>query len=276
MARRSSYVTGLRAPASKRGRFTRTTSWYPITSTRGVRGRRTSSSRYGVAGSLRYVRPSVGRDTPLYVRSIPRSLTEQKCHPIDPAFLPVVLYGLNNPASPNAIYHINIIPQGTGLAEREASRIRLDRLVIRGEYTCPLPNTFNGPNPLLTASFCVVYDSKPTGALPVVTDIFDSMIPFSLQRIANRDRFQILYRQAMSVEIGGPAGGPFYATSDSVRNMDLSIPLNREAVYDPAGTTGSIAEVKSGALYFVMFGPGTASTNSVNVQLQFRLAFHDV
>jgi len=153
------------------------------------------------------------------------------------------LYQLNSVTS---VALLNGIQQGSSDNERVGKEVLLKNLYIRGvaEIT-------------LTASrwrtcYAVVYDRKPTGALPAVSDIFNTtgVDPDAMQNMANSTRFVVLRR----------------INSNFVPNTERIMESVREhinmvgfkTVWDTTAV-GGITAIKHGAIYFVTFGQGLSS-----------------
>lgn len=210
----------------------------------------------GVAGNTTTTvstRGLPGRETPLYV-GVRQALTEAHVGDIAAA-------GYTFDATNTNVIHLNPIALGDGLTERHANRVFMTQLQIRGALSVGASSLFN------SGTMLIVYDRQPAGALPVITDILDTAGITSFQNLSTRDRFSILWRHDFALE--GTAAVP---TADSTRRIDKVLLLNKYAAYTVGTTSGAIANVKSGGLYFVWFGNGAAATALVGA-LGFRLVF---
>lgn len=196
----------------------------------------------GVPGSMRRVAGSrAGRELPLYLSST-RELVE--AHYVDTAVAQEMI------DTTGAVTLLNGIAAGTLITQRDGARCFMTTLQIRGTIYTGSATTVS------TGTWMIVYDRAPVGVLPAVTDILDTVSIASFQKTQNRDRFLILYRREISLE--GPNSAP---TSDSQRTLDISISIRRPCTFSTAVNSGSIADVRSGALYLVTLGSAPTGAN---------------
>lgn len=240
------------------------------------RRRRYGSSRYsyGVSGSLRYVRRSAGRDVPLYLPPRVRRYSEVHAYPSDDStVLDPIIFSLTG-----AITHINPIARGDGLGERDADRVYMMRLILRGTVEASTGAGLSS-SPRQAGVMMIVYDRQPNGALPAITDILDTATYNSLQRLDTRDRFSIMYRQMIALEAPFVYNGTSLVnnvSADSIRTIDLNIPIYRPSVYTTSQTSGAIANVKTGALYAIFLSQlDQATFNTPIARLNYRISFSD-
>lgn len=215
----------------------------------------------------------IGRDTPLYVRPGAPQRQEMKVFPslaLDTTqWSPT--FNLTG-----TITHVNIIRQADDLAARTGTRVFLRELTLRGYVSTSLPST--ATNQLQRGTMFVVYDNAPNGALPVITDILDAADPSRMQRADYRDRFQILLRQHYLLELSayrGAAADILMASSDSIRNVDLCLPINRPSVWGESAANGAIATMRTGSLLIMWLGTSATATENLVANLFFRLTFTD-
>lgn len=218
---------------------------------------KSSSSRYlygrGVPGSMRYYRgTAIGRDTPLYLR--PR-YSHTEAHVVQ---TPQAAFYLN---ATGGIGQINVVDQGDALSNRLATRIYMKDLMFRFAMT----NLSQGTS---SCTFAIVYDRQPLGVLPAISDIFDAPNVQSFQRLDTRDRFQVLYRKDMSFD-----GNSTMPTPSMGQILTAVVPIGRSTTYTVGVASGAIANVKTGALYFVYFGTGVSTNDTVIGSGTFRLVF---
>lgn len=106
----------------------------------------------------------------------------------------------------------------------------------------------------------IVYDKRPTGALPTISDILASVEPNAPNQQDNIGRFTILRRLDV-ILLGNPT-----TTADmtSCTFKDGSFYLDLKGlpvVYKSAGT-GAIGDIEQGALYSVAVGDHAAGTTA--------------
>lgn len=162
---------------------------------------------------------------------------------------------------------LNTVPQGTAVTQRVGKKILMKGLQVRGISQNGTTATTND------CAYCIVYDKRPTGALPSVTDILVSVSSFAMNNDNNSGRFSILKREDF-VLLGNSAAAA-NQTDLMARGEDWWLDLKkREVVYKAAGT-GAIADIEQGALYLVTVGNTVAGTGAATAFLGFRLRFFD-
>ena len=123
----------------------------------------------------------------------------------------------------------------------------------------------------------IIYDKRPTGALPTITDILVSAASNSMNNDANAGRFQIVKRMDELLGNRSFTGAVANALVDcSAAEADWWIDLkNRPVTYKAAGT-GAIGDIEEGALYLVTIGSTAAGTAAAELGANFRLRFQDI
>ena len=161
---------------------------------------------------------------------------------------------------------LNAVPQGVAVTQRVGKKILLKSLQYRGI-------SINGTTATLNdCAWIIVYDKRPTGALPSITDILVSVSSFSMNNDNNSGRFSIVKREDF-VLLGNQTAAA-NQTDLMARSEDGFMSLkNLETVYK-AAATGGIADIEQGALYLVTVG-NNAGTAAANAFLSFRLRFLD-
>ena len=91
----------------------------------------------------------------------------------------------------------------------------------------------------------IVYDKRPTGALPSITDILNTATSTSMNNDANAGRFSILKRWD-EILIGNLTAAANY-TEAAVKSCDWYLPLNSKATVYKAAGTGAIGDIEEGA-----------------------------
>lgn len=166
---------------------------------------------------------------------------------------------------------LNTVAQGTSVNQRVGKKIRMKGLQMRGYSANGTTAVFND------TAYLIVYDKRPTGALPAITDILVSASSQAMNNDANAGRFSILKRQDI-VLIGNTTVQAAVAnaiTDICARSEDCYLDLGkREVVYKAAGT-GAIGDIEQGALYLVTIGSNAAGTTAASLTVTFRLRFWD-
>jgi len=219
---------------------------------------RAFSAKSITTGSTRAVFVKPGRDFPLYAP--PAQYAPQELHAVDIPGVgsPPTVYNMDTTGS---IAHINIIAQGDSLASRTGQRLMMTGLQVRGKVA-PLPGTG-----VAQGCLYIVYDLLPRGALPAITDIFDSSDFASFQKVDTRDRFQVLCRYNYSLS------GLAATLPSPPSNVDKILRMRLQSSY-AVGGGGTIASVTAGALYIVTMGDQPA-VSGLGCALRFRLQFSD-
>lgn len=174
--------------------------------------------------------------------------------------------------STGSVTLLNTIAQGASVQQRVGKKVVLKSLQCRG-------SSFN--NSTATANdtaYMIVYDKRPTGALPNITDILNTISAKSMNNDANAGRFSVLKRcdqilvgnQSMTGAVANALTE--LAILDETWFLDLK---GREVVYK-AAATGAIGDIEQGALYLVTVGNTAAGTAAATLSVGFRLRFLDV
>lgn len=161
---------------------------------------------------------------------------------------------------------LNTVAQGAAVTQRVGKKIALKGLQCRG-------NIFsNSATTLADGAILIVYDKRPTGALPLITDILTAVSTNAMNNDNNAGRFSILKR-IDQILIGNSATP---ATGGEAHDSDWWLDLKgRETVYK-AAATGGIGDIEQGALYLVTLGGNAAGTSAASFAAAFRLRFLDI
>lgn len=178
-----------------------------------------------------------------------------------------------SPAAGNTtgtIQLINTIAAGTGVTQRVGKKVQLKSLQIRG--------IMNSDSATLISQYAVmiVWDRRPSGALPLITDILDSVSPISFLNDANSSRFKVLWRDDF-VNINSNTNANNEAVA-KVYNEFIKFSKKSKAnrtTYKAAGT-GVIADIDEGALYFISVGGNVSGTADSVGSFNTRLRFWDI
>lgn len=127
------------------------------------------------------------------------------------------------PANWTAPLLLNGLVPGTGAEERIGRQIVIKTIRVRYQA--------NGAN-----RFVLVYDAQSNGAAPAITDIFQTNTFGSEINWSNRDRFSFIADLVLPIK------------GDAHTEFDLDCDLE---VYYNAGTAGTVADIATGALYFL-------------------------
>lgn len=174
----------------------------------------------------------------------------------------------NYPAnSTGHVFHINWIAQGVSSHQRVGKKIRMKALQMRGRWIAP--STIAST----TYSVCyymIVYDKRPTGVNPSVSDIMQNTSETALTNTDNNGRFTILRRKDMAQpqRTNGLSQIREYLTNEYISLKNLP------TVYKSTGT-GSISDVEQGALYLVLGGNQAAGVAQSDWYGSMRVKYID-
>lgn len=196
-----------------------------------------------------------------YVKGLQRAYAKEK------GYVDVALagYALDTTGS---VTLLNTVAQGAAVTQRVGKKIVMKGLQCRGISQTGATAT------IADCAYCIVYDKRPTGALPTVTDILVSASSTAMNNDANAGRFSILKRE--DFVLMGNSAAAANQTDCMARGEDWWLDLkSREVVYKAAGT-GAIGDIEQGALYLLTIGNVAAGTAAATAFLGFRLRFLDV
>lgn len=160
------------------------------------------------------------------------------------------------------------VPQGAAVTQRVGKKIALKSIQSRG-FLRSGTTTISCDTAVL-----MVYDKRPTGSLPAITDILVSANPQAFNNDANSGRFRILRR--WDIDLVGNIGTAGQQTDKSLYGFDEYVDLKAlPCVYKAAGT-GAIADIEEGALYLVTVGSEAPGTTAGVLSAGFRVRFVDV
>jgi len=159
---------------------------------------------------------------------------------------------------------LNTVPQGSSQMQRVGKKILLKSLQCRGFVANNSTATYND------CAMLIVYDKRPRGALPAITDILASASSNAMNNDDNSGRFQIIRRFDFAL-----IGNATNITEASYKSSDFYQKLKHRTVYTSLGT-GLIADIEEGALYLVTIGNVAAGTAAASSNLGFRLRYYDI
>lgn len=172
-------------------------------------------------------------------------------------------YGMDTTGS---ITLLNPIVQGAGQSQRVGKKVILKSLQCRGRWNSLAVTTF------ADGAYLIVYDRRPTGALPAITAILNTANTNSMNNDDNSGRFKILKRVDFTFE--GNSATP--NTGKGVLSGDMYLKLRGLPTVYKSVNTGAIADIEEGALYLVTLGDIAAGTSAASGTVGFRVRFMDV
>jgi len=220
------------------------------------------------AGSVSYPRTSMAKSGRYNRRFGTRRMPLQRAPGVsgETGFLDVASasYALDTTGS---VTLLNTVPQGTSVNQRVGKKMNLKSLQFRGNLGANSAALVND------VAFMIVYDKRPTGALPAVTDILAFANSNAMNNDANSGRFVFMKRHD-DILIGNTSAAASF-TDSAVKACDYFLNLKgMPTVYKAAGT-GAIGDIEQGALYLVTVGNNAAGTSAASKTGTFRLRFQD-
>ncbi len=200
------------------------------------------------------------RRTVRVVRSGRAALTKESGY-VD---LAAASYAMNTTGS---LVLIPTVAQGVSVNERIGKKLRWKSMQIRGSVV--------GDTACLTAAgaYLIVYDKRPQGSLPAITDILDTANQKSFNKDENSGRFRIVRRKDFAVTGNSATAGQNTSDTNIVVNDFIDL-KGMPAEYMAAGT-GAIGDYSLGALYLVTVGNIAAGTGDAVAGLGIRTRFMD-
>lgn len=157
------------------------------------------------------------------------------------------------------------VAQGAAVNQRVGKKIRWESIQLRGFVQAASACV------ITKVSMIIVYDKRPTGSLPAVTDVLVSPSSNSLNNDNNSGRFQILRR--VDWVIAGSSTAPI-STDSCIQVLDEFIKVRRPGIFKSAGT-GAIGDIEEGCLYALWVGDKTG-TAAGTVVFDCRVRFTDL
>lgn len=163
---------------------------------------------------------------------------------------------------------IATMAQGVSVNQRIGKKAVYKSVQLRG-------NVVTGTTTLTADSAAmIVYDRKPTAALPAITDILVTANSRAFLNDVNSDRFQIVRRWDWAQAGNSATAGQLTETTNI--GLDEYVDLKKRPVEFNAAGTGAIGDIAKGALYFITVGANVAGTTAPIAAVGFRTRFIDV
>jgi len=176
--------------------------------------------------------------------------------------LVVATYAMDTTGS---ITLIATVAQGASVSQRIGKKIRWESIQCRGLATS------NATTAIADGAWLLVYDKRPTGSLPAITDILITANSNALNNDNNSGRFQILRR--LNYVFTGNSTTP--ATGKEAYDVSEFVNVKRPCIFKSAAT-GAIGDIEEGALYLVTVGNQAAGAAACKVDVAFRVRYRDM
>lgn len=158
------------------------------------------------------------------------------------------------------------IAQGAGVQQRVGKKVQYLSCQLRGFVAS------GSACVVALGTIMLVYDKRPTGALPAITEVLVTIDSRSMNNDDNSGRFRILRRWDFS--FSGNTTTP--ATGTEMQQVMEYVDLKKlPAVYKAVGT-GAIGDIEQGALYLITVGDRAAGTGAASSSVGIRTRFIDV
>jgi len=254
-----------------------------LSGSRGVKRKRDYSDDTIVSRPYKKMKYSIPSNSPAFTNRIIKTIPgEMKGMDTDLSVVGVVASTVSNAN----IQVLNLIQQGNGSWNRVGRKTHLSSVRIKGAITfVTAPVLASGVTAAPSLRMVLVWDKQPSGgAIPS----FDTMFGITAQdgtescpdvtcplKYDNMDRFVVLKDMYVtapptpSFSIGsGPQVSVNHGIDEYLKLKDL------ESVYSGQSSPMTIADISTGALYFVMRSQ-LVGTSSVNVDAVARVRYKD-
>lgn len=156
------------------------------------------------------------------------------------------------------------IPQGTSVNQRIGKRAYYRSITLRGSI-------FSGSSVSLNDnSLLIIYDKRPNGVLPAVTDILTATTPNGFMNDNNSGRFEVIRRIDMAT-----AGSSSTPTGTSILNLDHYIPMKSRPIVFESGAGGAISDIDSGALYLICTSSTASGVLCSSANISYRIRYSE-
>lgn len=231
--------------------------------------RSTQSSNRAIATAVRRMAPMALQRQPLYRAPAVSEMRRAVANSKESGFvdLATAQYPMDTTGS---ITLLATVPQGASVNQRIGKKALWKSVQCRGYITNSTTASSND------VAFLIVYDKRPTGALPAVTDILVASTSQSFNNDANSGRFSVLKRYDTML-LGAITGtiATEQLTDTTAQSADFYLDLKQKPVVFKAAGTGAIGDIEEGALYLVTVGDHAAGTTAAIANLSFRVRYHD-
>lgn len=157
------------------------------------------------------------------------------------------------------------IPQGVSVNQRIGKKAVYKSLLLRGLLKAGTTGTVGD------SAVIVIYDKRPSGVLPAITDILTSISSTAFMNDNNTGRFEVI-RRIDHILLGNSTT---IASGLEAVNIDMYIRLNKRPITFEALGTGAIADIDMGALYLVTVGTGATGTTAPVLAVSARTRFSE-
>lgn len=163
--------------------------------------------------------------------------------------------------SAGAIHHINVVPQGTGNADRLGYKIRNTAVHLKGQFSCDT----GGPR-VAVCGYIMVWDKSPNLAFPAISTIFniDAGAGYDMSNTfpVDNDRFVIIKSKRRTITYNNAASSNQVLVDDFIK-----LPKWCVTGFVKGNGAGTVANTQTGALFLVPYRAVTVSGTDDKVLL---------
>lgn len=153
---------------------------------------------------------------------------------------------------------LNGIQRGDDDTERLGRSTSLRTLEVKGYVSAGSAETF--------ARIIIFYDHQSNGAAPLSSELLYPMRTYGMYPRGS-SRFDVLYDQEYHVNASTEV--------DSLAPVNIRIPLFNQLVVYNSGSTGTVADISTGALYIATVGNNAAGATAPTFIFTSRVHFTD-
>lgn len=157
---------------------------------------------------------------------------------------------------------VNGLTKGTDESNRIGRKVQIRSIQVDGNAAIKSAGLTQIDRVML------VKDRQPNGALPTVGDIVTGGGALSVRNLDNRKRFKILWDHQFELAKYGTGQG-------ETNRVKKYFKKKFETVFN-SGDTGTIGDINTNALYFVVVGTGAPGTTAASSYYNVRVRFTDM
>lgn len=169
----------------------------------------------------------------------------------------------------SSVILVNGMVQGTTASTRLGRKISVKSVQLRHTVTA---GTAGGTG---NAKWALVYDRQTNGVAPTWQDVYDNSTALgsnstqAMRNMSNAERFTVLHEEFFDI-----TGNATVPTDDTQRTFSYFRKCNLVTQYN-AGVAGSVADIVSGGLFFMVCGSNAAGTAAPSSSGFLRIRFLD-
>jgi hypothetical protein len=161
---------------------------------------------------------------------------------------------------------MNGVTQGDDFTNREGRKFTVKAIQVQGKVA-------SGPSTVLPTrtKVLVILDKQANGALPTMTDIFQSSSSNSFMNMNNVGRFKVLASKSFVTGGFDTTATQTYSGSPQVHDCSFYIKCDIDTIN--MGTTNGIASISTNSILFVVIGDNAAGDGAVwtgGFQIRFQ------